>query len=240
MRLRLLRSVWLLAWIPVRPMVPSSDPSDPATETFAGFSSPIVISSDDEDDAGGTTTDVKVGTGPVLAGTANRRLQYATFLKNGLLRGSASGALTDLNQVVRGLQDGMVGMRAAASGSSSSRRRSATARSPSRRFRPTRRSCFDVVLRRPVAIRHFAHQENSDVPFRLLTLGLTLKRSPFVCACRRASRAAGAGSRQIPCSSASGRSAWTAPTPGISRRRSSTRSARASPARRRATRRATG
>ena len=90
----------------------TSDPSDPATETFTGFSPPIVISQMTKTTLGDYYLDEKVGTGAVLEGPRIVVFSYETFLKTGLLVDQQVGAQTDLNLVVRGLQDGMVGMRA--------------------------------------------------------------------------------------------------------------------------------
>ena len=90
----------------------TSDPSDPATETFTGFSPPIVISQMTKTTLGDYYLDEKVGTGAVLEGPRIVVFSYETFLKTGLLVDQQVGAQTDLNLFVRGLQDGMVGMRA--------------------------------------------------------------------------------------------------------------------------------
>ncbi len=89
----------------------SSEPSDPATETFTGFTPPIIISQMTKTAMGDYYLDEKVGTGAVLSGPQIVILSYETFLKNGLIVDQQVGALTDLSQVVRGLLDGMVGMR---------------------------------------------------------------------------------------------------------------------------------
>jgi FKBP-type peptidyl-prolyl cis-trans isomerase len=89
----------------------SSDPSDPATETFTGFNPPIVISQMTKTAMGDYYLEEKVGTGPALSGPQIVILSYETFLKNGLIVDQQVGAQTDLSQVVRGLLDGMVGMR---------------------------------------------------------------------------------------------------------------------------------
>ena len=90
----------------------SSDPSDPATETFTGFSPPIVISQMTKTALGDYYLDERIGTGPVLESPRIVVFSYVTFLKNGLLVDQQVGAQQDLNQVVRGLQDGLLGMRA--------------------------------------------------------------------------------------------------------------------------------
>jgi FKBP-type peptidyl-prolyl cis-trans isomerase len=90
----------------------SNDPSDPATETFSGFKPPIVISQMTKTALGDYYLDEKVGTGPVLEGPRIVVFSYQTFLKNGLIVDQQLGAQQDLSQVVRGLQDGLVGMRA--------------------------------------------------------------------------------------------------------------------------------
>jgi FKBP-type peptidyl-prolyl cis-trans isomerase len=97
--------------------VPANDPvadnpSDPATETFAStFNPPIVIASMTKTDIGDYYKDVKQGTGAQLVGSAVVVFSYETFLKTGLVVDQAIGAQVNLNTVVRGLQDGMVGMR---------------------------------------------------------------------------------------------------------------------------------
>jgi FK506-binding nuclear protein len=90
----------------------SNDPSDPATETFTGFSPPIVISHMTKTALGDYYLDERIGTGPVLESPRIVVFSYVTFLKTGLLVDQQVGAQQDLNQVVRGLQDGLVGMRA--------------------------------------------------------------------------------------------------------------------------------
>ena len=56
--------------------------------------------------------DLKVGTGPALAGPQIVIFSYETFLKSGILVDQQIGVQQDLNLVVRGLQDGIVGMQA--------------------------------------------------------------------------------------------------------------------------------
>jgi FKBP-type peptidyl-prolyl cis-trans isomerase len=90
----------------------TSNPSDPATETFTGFNPPIVISQMTKTALGDYYLDEKVGTGPVLESPRIVVFSYVTFLKNGFVVDQQLGAQQDLNQVVRGLQDGLVGMRA--------------------------------------------------------------------------------------------------------------------------------
>jgi FK506-binding nuclear protein len=89
----------------------SGDPSDPATETFTGITPPIVISQMTKTALGDYYLDERVGTGPVLEGPRIVIFSYITFLKNGVIVDQQVGSEQDLNQVVRGLQDGLVGMR---------------------------------------------------------------------------------------------------------------------------------
>ncbi len=88
-----------------------NDPSDPATETFTGFSPPIVISQMTKTAAGDYYQDEKVGTGAALAGPQIVVFSYVTFLKNGVIVDQQINVQQDLSQVVRGLQDAIVGMR---------------------------------------------------------------------------------------------------------------------------------
>jgi hypothetical protein len=90
----------------------TGNPSDPATETFTGFSPPIVISQMTKTMVGDYYLDEKVGTGALLESPRIVVFSYVTFLKNGLIVDQQVGAQQDLNNVVRGLQDGLVGMRA--------------------------------------------------------------------------------------------------------------------------------
>ena len=70
----------------------SSDPSDPATETFTGFSPPIIISQMTKTALGDYYLDEKIGTGPVLESPRIVVFSYVTFLKNGLLVDQQVGA----------------------------------------------------------------------------------------------------------------------------------------------------
>jgi hypothetical protein len=97
---------------PGGPDAGSGNPSDPATETFTGFNPPIVISQMTKTALGVYYLDQRVGTGPALAGSQVVIFSYETFLKNGALVDEQVGVQQDLSQVVRGLQDGMVGMQA--------------------------------------------------------------------------------------------------------------------------------
>ena len=90
----------------------ADDPSDPSTETFTGFTPPIVISQMTKTTLGDYYADQKVGTGPALAGPQIVIFSYVTFLKTGLIVDQQLEVQQDLSQVVRGLQDGIVGMRA--------------------------------------------------------------------------------------------------------------------------------
>jgi FKBP-type peptidyl-prolyl cis-trans isomerase FkpA len=86
-------------------------PSDPATETFAD-NLHINISQMTKTSLGDYYIDLKTGTGPPLAGPRSVVFSYETFLKTGLLVDQQIGVLRDLKTVVRGLQDGMIGMQA--------------------------------------------------------------------------------------------------------------------------------
>ena len=88
------------------------NPSDPATETFTGFSPPINVSSMTKTSLGDYYVDEKVGSGPALAGPQIVIFSYVTFLKNAAIVDQQLQVQQDLNLVVRGLQDGMVGMKA--------------------------------------------------------------------------------------------------------------------------------
>jgi len=87
----------------------SGQPSDPATETFAA-NLHVNIPSMTKTAIGVYYQDLKAGTGTVLAGPQIVIFSYETFLKNGLLIDQQLSVQQDLSQVVRGLQDGMVGM----------------------------------------------------------------------------------------------------------------------------------
>ncbi len=87
------------------------DPSDPDTETFAA-SLNIHIGSMTKTAEGVYYSDLRVGSGPVLAAPQVVVFSYETFLKTGVLVDQAQDDEQDLNGVVRGLQDGMVGMQA--------------------------------------------------------------------------------------------------------------------------------
>ena len=88
------------------------NPSDPATETFTGFTPPIVISQMTKTALGVYYQDQRVGSGPALAGPQIVVFSYETFLHTGILVDQQLNVQQDLSQVVRGLQDGMVGMQA--------------------------------------------------------------------------------------------------------------------------------
>jgi FKBP-type peptidyl-prolyl cis-trans isomerase FkpA len=90
----------------------SGDPSDPATETFTGFTRPIVISEMTKTALGDYYQDLKVGAGALLPGPQVVVFSYETFLKNGVPVDQQISIQQDLSLVVRGLQDGMVGMQA--------------------------------------------------------------------------------------------------------------------------------
>jgi FKBP-type peptidyl-prolyl cis-trans isomerase len=87
----------------------NSNPSDPATETFAA-NLHINISQMTKTALGDYYQDLKVGTGPELAGPQIVVFSYETFLKTGVIVDQQLSVLQDLTKVVRGLQDGLVGM----------------------------------------------------------------------------------------------------------------------------------
>ena len=88
------------------------NPSDPATETFAStFNPPIVIASMTKTDLGDYYKDLKQGTGAQLSSSTTVVFSYQTYLKNGLLVDQVLSGQVNLGTVVRGLQDGMLGMR---------------------------------------------------------------------------------------------------------------------------------
>jgi FKBP-type peptidyl-prolyl cis-trans isomerase len=89
--------------------LPPDEPSDPATETFAD-NLHINLSQMTKTALGDYYMDLKVGTGAALSGPQVVVFSFQTFLKNGVLIDQQLGVLKDLNTVVRGLQDGMVGM----------------------------------------------------------------------------------------------------------------------------------
>jgi len=97
--------------------VPGNDPandntSDPATETFAStFNPPIVIASMTKTDLGDYYKDLKQGTGAELESSTTVVFSYQTYLKNGVMVDQVLGGEVNLSTVVRGLQDGMLGMR---------------------------------------------------------------------------------------------------------------------------------
>jgi FKBP-type peptidyl-prolyl cis-trans isomerase len=84
-------------------------PSDPAAETFAD-NLHINISQMTKTALGDYYQDLKTGSGPALTGPRSVVFSYETFLKTGVLVDQQVAVLRDLNTVVRGLQDGMVGM----------------------------------------------------------------------------------------------------------------------------------
>jgi FKBP-type peptidyl-prolyl cis-trans isomerase len=90
--------------------IADNNPSDPATETFAS-NLDINISQMTKTDLGDYYKDLKVGTGAQLDGPKIVVFGYETFLKTGVLIDQQIGLQRDLSTVVRGLQDGMVGMR---------------------------------------------------------------------------------------------------------------------------------
>lgn len=90
--------------------LPPDEPSDPATETFVGFNPPINISQMTKTAAGDYYLDVKAGSGPVLQGPQTVVFSYVAYLKTGAVVDQQLSILHDLNTVIRGLQDGMIGM----------------------------------------------------------------------------------------------------------------------------------
>jgi len=84
-------------------------PSDPATETFAANLN-IDISTMTKTAMGDYYKDLKTGSGPALPGPQIVVFSYETFLKTGVLVDAQVSVQEDLSLVVRGLQDGMVGM----------------------------------------------------------------------------------------------------------------------------------
>jgi FKBP-type peptidyl-prolyl cis-trans isomerase len=90
--------------------IPDDNPSDPATETF-GANLNINISQMTKTDLGDYYKDLKVGTGAQLVAPSVVVFGYETFLKTGFLVDQQIGLQKDLNTVVRGLADGMIGMR---------------------------------------------------------------------------------------------------------------------------------
>ena len=94
--------------------LPPDEPSDPATETFVGFNPPINISQMTKTALGDYYQNVKIGSGPALEGPQTVVLSYIAYLKTGSIVDQQISILHDLNTVVRGLEDGMIGMQAGA------------------------------------------------------------------------------------------------------------------------------
>ena len=94
--------------------LPPDEPSDPATETFIGFNPPINISQMTKTALGDYYQNVKIGSGPALQGPQTVVFSYVAYLKTGSIVDQQIAILHDLNTVVRGLQDGMIGMQAGA------------------------------------------------------------------------------------------------------------------------------
>jgi FKBP-type peptidyl-prolyl cis-trans isomerase len=86
-----------------------NDPSQPDTETFAANLN-INISQMTKTSMGDYYKDLKVGGGATLTQPQVVIFSYETFLKTGVLVDGAVNLQQDLSQVVRGLQDGMIGM----------------------------------------------------------------------------------------------------------------------------------
>lgn len=89
----------------------SDNPSDPSTETFASNLN-IDIASMTKTAMGDYYKDLKPGSGPALSGPQVVILSYETFLKNGAEVDQQVNEQLDLGTVIRGLQDGLVGMQA--------------------------------------------------------------------------------------------------------------------------------
>ncbi len=84
-------------------------PSQPDTETFAANLN-INISQMTKTAAGDYYKDLRQGSGATLTTPRIVVFSYRTFLKTGVIVDQAVSLQQDLNQVVRGLQDGMIGM----------------------------------------------------------------------------------------------------------------------------------
>lgn len=87
------------------------EPSDPATETFAD-NLHINLSQMTKTPLGDYYMDLKTGSGPTLAGPQNVIFSYETFLKTGELVEQQINVTRDLNTMVPGMRDAMVGMQA--------------------------------------------------------------------------------------------------------------------------------
>lgn len=86
---------------------PTSQPSDPATETFDP-SLGINISQMQKTPSGVYYTDVTVGTGDSLTTSQTVTIDYAGYLKTGVLFDQGTGAQFSLSGVIQGFADGML------------------------------------------------------------------------------------------------------------------------------------
>lgn len=85
------------------------EPSQPDTETFAANLN-INISQMTKTSMGDYYQDLRQGSGATLTAPRIVIFSYRTFLKTGVIVDQAVNLQQDLTQVVRGLQDGMIGM----------------------------------------------------------------------------------------------------------------------------------
>jgi FKBP-type peptidyl-prolyl cis-trans isomerase len=90
---------------------PDDIPSNPDTETFAANLN-IHISQMTKTALGDYYQDLRVGSGPPLLAPQIVIFSYETFIKSGLIVDQQVSVEEDLNGVVRGLQDGLIGMQA--------------------------------------------------------------------------------------------------------------------------------
>lgn len=88
---------------------PPNDPSDPATETFAA-SLNINLATFTKTSLGDYYKILRAGSGPQLTSSQVVVFSYITYLKTGVVVDEAGNLQQDLSQVIRGLQDGMIGM----------------------------------------------------------------------------------------------------------------------------------
>lgn len=88
---------------------PPDDPSDPATETFAA-SLNINLATFTKTSLGDYYKILRAGSGAPLTSAQVVVFSYITYLKTGVVVDEAGNLQQDLSQVVRGLQDGMIGM----------------------------------------------------------------------------------------------------------------------------------
>lgn len=86
-------------------------PSDPATETFAA-SLGVDVATMSQTTSGVYYSDIVVGTGTEVTAMADSvTATYAGFLKDGRLFDSGSNIVFDLDAVIVGFRDGMIGMK---------------------------------------------------------------------------------------------------------------------------------